>query len=125
MEIIFHLTLTILLYAWPVAVTGAFYFYKRSYQKTSFFITKSVSIGYLLFLLGLLLLFLMEIWKESVFFKCSYARYSKACNNTNLKIMDFFDDYGFLLITLTLIILHCVIIHKTLQGNRAVQIDNT
>lgn len=120
MELLFQFTIIVLLYAWPLLLSVVFSLAVRNANKTRLFVPKSIGFGYLLFLIGMVAGFFLDVWKESVFVRCSSGRIASPCSQEFLEFMDFLDDYGFWGITIILMISHYLLVSRLLVVRKAV-----
>lgn len=120
MNLLFQLVFLAFWYAWPLLLSIAFSLAIKSANKSRLFVVKSIGFGYLLFLIGMVAGFFLEVWKEDVFIRCSSGSTASSCSQGFLEFMDLLDDYGFWGITIILMISHCLLVSKVLVARKTV-----
>ncbi|WP_203143276.1 hypothetical protein [Marinobacter mangrovi] len=114
MDLLVQLVILALLYAWPVLLSMGFSLAIDRANKSRLFVVKSIGFGYLIFLIGMVAAFILEVWKEGFFIRCSSGNATGSCSQGFLEFMDFLDDYGFWVVTIILMISHYFVVSKVL-----------
>lgn len=114
MDLLLQLVVFAILYAWPLLLSMVLSLAVENANKGRLFVVKSIDFGYLLFLIGMVVGFFLEVWKEDVFIRCSSGSTASQCSQGFLEFMDFLDDYGFWGITIILMTFHYLLVSKVL-----------